>query len=631
MSIRTMLRGSVITAALVGLVAWFARSRPADLDRGVGALLVRATLEDPSGRAVPLGDLLGRQATVLTFMGTDCPLGNLYMPVLDELAEAYRDRGVAFVGINSNASESADEVQAHAREFHASFPVLKDPESAVADLAQAQRTCETIVLDRDGTVRYRGAVNDQYAATKHRDRPTRHYLTDALDDILAGRTVALAMTPVVGCPIQRTASSPAQVRLSARPAPPEVIAARQAADRQVQVGPVTYGGDVAPILRKRCQACHRPGQIGRFSLLTFEQARRWAQSIHEVVEERRMPPWHADPRYGRFANDRSLDARERAVLMAWVQQGAPRGELKAEAGSGPEPKVAATSWSIGVPDAVFSMPQTFQVPAAGALNYQHFRVPTGFAEDRWIQAAEIRPGDAAVVHHVNVYVEACDRNKGDARHVNPQLVFFAPGDMPMVLPTGTAKRIPARSVLDIVVHYTPIGTPRADRSSVALIFARQPVTREATTIGISCKDFEIPPAADNFEVHSRHVFDREAYLISMTPHMHLRGKDFRYEVTFPDGRNETVLYVPAYDFAWQTLYRLADPLRLPPGTRIDCTAHFDNSASNPANPDPKRTVTWGEQTWDEMMIGFTDYAVDLPAPIVPPQIRPTSDLAVTAR
>jgi hypothetical protein len=396
-----------------------------------------------------------------------------------------------------------------------------------------------------------------------------------------------------------------------------------------EAGVVTYTGDVAPILRKRCQACHRPGQIGRFSLLTFDQARRWAQSIQEVVEEGRMPPWHADPRFGRFANARSLDARERAVLLAWVREGTPRGQSNPAAEADRAPQTTTTMWSIGEPDAIFSMPQSFEVPAVGALSYQHFRVPTAFTEDRWIQAAEIRPGDAAVVHHINVYVEAANRNKSDARHVNPQLAFFAPGDMPVIFPPGTAKRIPAQSVLDIVVHYTPIGTPRVDRSSVALIFARQRVTREATTISISCKDFAIPPGAEEFEVRSQHTFDREAYLVSMTPHMHLRGKDFRYEVIFPDGRSETLLSVPAYDFAWQTLYRLAEPLRLPPGTRIDCTAHFDNSASNPANPDPKRTVTWGEQTWDEMMIGFTDYAVDLPAPIVPVVGPPPS--ALTAR
>jgi peroxiredoxin len=624
-----MLRGFVIAAVLTGLGLWTARSRTASVDRGIGAALAHATLRDLSGHPIRVKDLMGDRATVLVFMGIDCPLGNLYMPHLVELAESFRNRGVTFIGINSNTSESAGQVQSHAREFQATFPVLKDPANVVADLTQVQRTCETIVLDAGATVRYRGAIDDQYAATRHRDRPTRHYLTDALEDILADRAVVLSVTPVVGCPIQRTRPSSDQVRLSARPAPPQAIAARQDSNRQIEVGQVTYSGDVAPILLNRCQACHRPGQIGRFSLQTFKQARRWAQSIHEVVEEGRMPPWHADPRFGRFANDRSLDAREHAVLLAWVEQGTPAGDLT----TGLRPAGEADSkpagvWGIGEPDAIFSMPEAFEVPSSGAISYQHFRVPTGFTEDRWMQAAEVRPGDATVVHHINVYIEASNRNKSDARHVNPQLVFFAPGDMPVFFPPGTAKRIPAHSVLDIVVHYTPIGTPRVDRSSVALIFARQPVTREARTISISCKDFAIPPGVGNFEVRAQHSFDSEVYLLSMTPHMHLRGKDFRYDVTFPDGRRQTLLSVPAYDFAWQTLYRLAEPLRMPPGTRLDCTAHFDNSAANPANPDPTKTVSWGDQTWDEMMIGFTDYAVDLGRPVIPPGANRPSALTV---
>ncbi len=266
------------------------------------------------------------------------------------------------------------------------------------------------------------------------------------------------------------------------------------------------------------------------------------------------------------------------------------------------------------------MPEPFEVPARGAVSYQHFRVPTGFTEDRGVQAAEARPGDAVVVHHINVYVEERGRSKDGPAHPNPQLTFFAPGDMPTILPPGTAKRIPAGASLDIVIHDTPVGTSRADRSSVALIFARQPVVREAVTVGISEKDFVIPPEAANHEVLSRFTFDRDADLLSLMPHMHLRGKDFRYTVTLPDTPCEVILSVPAYDFAWQTLYRLAEPLRVPRGTRIECLAHFDNSKANPANPDATASVTWGEQTWDEMMIGFTDYAVDLASP-VPPTLK----------
>ena len=625
MSIRSTMRGVLIAAFLGTLLLWAVRPRLRQDDRTISGALAKATLVDPERRSVPLRKLLGRRATVLVFTGIDCPLGNLYMPRLEELAQSYRERGVVFLGINSNPTESIEQVQANAREFHATFPVLKDPGNLVADLTQVQRTCEALVIDPDLNLRYRGAIDDQYAASKHRDQPTRHYLRDALDQMLAGQAVMVAFTAVVGCPIQRVDPPVGRTRLNTRPPRREIVSASESSEPPVQVGPVTYSGDVAAILQRRCQTCHRPGQVGRFSLVTYEQARRWSRSISEVVEDRRMPPWHADPRFGRFENDRSLSARERDVILAWVEQGSPLGDAKVI----PTRAILPQEWNIGEPDNIFSMVDAFEVPARGAVNYQHFRVPTGFTEDRWVQAAEIRPGDAAVVHHINVYVEAHDRNKRDTAHVNPQLAFYAPGDMPVVYAPGTAKRVAAHSVLDIVVHYTPIGTPRVDRSSIALIFARQPVTREATTIAISRRDFVLPAGAKNHEVRSQHTFSREAYLVSMMPHMHLRGKDFRYTISFPDAGSETLLSVPAYDFAWQTLYRLAEPIRMPQGTRLECLAHFDNSSSNPANPDPTKAVTWGDQTWDEMMIGFTDYAVDLPVPALAD--RSAEGIAVDSR
>ena len=389
-----------------------------------------------------------------------------------------------------------------------------------------------------------------------------------------------------------------------RPPSAEVVATFEPDDAPVEVGPVTFAEHVAPILQAKCQACHRPGQVAPFSLVSYDDATRRKLGIKEVVLDRRMPPWHADPRHGTFANDRGLSARERASLVAWVDQGTPLGDPKhlPEARSFPE------GWTIGEPDIIFSMADPFTVPSEGVLSYQKFRVPTNFDHDVWVQALEARPGDRRVVHHVCVFLEGKVPNE-EGRAERPELVCYAPGDMPSVFPAGTAKKIPAGATLVFEVHYTPIGVARSDRSSVGMIFARETVRRRAVTKGVADKDLSIPPGARHHESRSSFAFPFDARLLSLSPHMHLRGQDFRYDAVYPDGRREILLSVPAYDFAWQSVYRLVEPKAMPRGTRIECLAHFDNSAGNPSNPDPSAVVRWGDQTWDEMMIGYLDYDV----------------------
>ena len=386
----------------------------------------------------------------------------------------------------------------------------------------------------------------------------------------------------------------------------------KASESSIEVGEVTYAEHVAPILQEKCQACHRPGQVAPFSLLSYDDAHRRRLGIKDVVLERRMPPWHADPRYGHFANDRSLSPLQRAQLIAWVDQGTPLGELAKM----PEPKAFAKGWTIGTPDVVFTMPKPFSVPAEGVLWYQKFSVPTNFAQDMWIQAIEARPGDRGVVHHVCVFLKTKIPNE-EGVDEKPELVCYAPGDIPSVFPPGTAKKIPAGATLVFEVHYTPNGKPRTDQSSVAMIFARGPVHRMAVTKGISPKgsqrkELVIPPGAGNYEAQTAFTFPFDARLVSLSPHMHFRGKDFRYTAVYPDGSREVLLSVPLFDFAWQSVYRLAEPKAMPRGTRIECLAHYDNSADNPNNPEPTAVVRWGEQTWDEMMIGYIDYDIEEP-------------------
>lgn len=606
------LRRGVRLLGLLGVVVLGLGASDLPLDRGIGRRIPNFTLKDVSGSSVSLHGFRGKKAVVLAYLGIDCPVGNLYAPRLAELSKAYQDKGVVFLGINSNAQETVDQVAEHARDHGLEFPILKDPVNLVADLTLAERTCEVLVLDGNAVLRYRGAIDDQYAIGKRKPAAANHYLRDALDQILAKESVKTPATAVVGCLLDRLDPKPAKSSDAPRirPASDEIMAALEeveAAAPKIEVGPVSYAADVAAIVRDRCQSCHRPGQVGPFSLLTYDDARRHAAMIREVVDERRMPPWHADPRYGHFKNDRRLSPRERATLLAWVDQGAPLGDPAKIPAAATFPE----GWTVGTPDVVFELPEPYVVAAQGTLDYVYFRVPTRFTEDKWIQTAEAMPGDRGVVHHIIVYVDD-HSDKKDKRRSDSHLCGYAPGDMPSVYPAGTAKKIPAGSDLVFQVHYTPNGKVRTDRSKVGLTFAKDPVEHEAFTRGIAQTKFVIPPGADNHPVQSTLTLPRDIRLLSFMPHMHLRGKSFRYEATFPDGRKQTLLSVPAYDFGWQTSYNLSEPLVLPKGTRIDCLAHYDNSAGNPANPDPAKAVGWGDQTFEEMMIGYVDYIEDGP-------------------
>ncbi len=369
---------------------------------------------------------------------------------------------------------------------------------------------------------------------------------------------------------------------------------------------VTFTKDVAPIFYKNCTGCHRPGEIAPMSLLTYNDARPWAKSIREKVANRDMPPWHADPKYGEWRNDRRIGQEEINTILAWVNNGAKEGDPK---DLPPMPEYTP-GWKIGKPDQTFSAPEQ-SVPAEGVVDYQYLSVPTNFKEDRWITSAEIRSSAHAVVHHVIVFVQepgATSRLQGKL------LVGFAPGEDPAVFRAGFGRKIPAGSNLLFQIHYTPNGTAMKDTTTVGVIYAKSPVAHTVVTRPVLQTAFEIPAGHPNYEVKSSFTFNEPAQLYSFMPHMHLRGKDFEYKATFPDGTSKILLSVPRYDFSWQTYYVLKDPIAVPKGTRIDCVAHFDNSTNNKYNPDPTKAVRWGDQTWEEMMIGWMSFVYDSPPP-----------------
>jgi hypothetical protein len=403
----------------------------------------------------------------------------------------------------------------------------------------------------------------------------------------------------------------------------------------------TFSKDVAPILYNKCVSCHRPGEVAPMSLITYKDVRPWARSIQDRVATRVMPPWFADRTYGHFRNDRSLTEQEIDTIEKWAGAGARQGN---PADLPALPKFPS-GWQIGTPDVVFEMAAEYQIPADGTVNYQYFEVPTNFKEDRWMQAGEVRAGDSEHVHHIIVSViEPQPIRRPNVvsirpvlaageplsprapREITPEqraqfaqasrlagavmLVNWAVGEDAPIYQPGTAKRIPAGSTLLFQVHYTTNGVPGKDRSKIGLIFAREPPQKEILSGAIANPSFAIPPGAGDHQVESEAAFSDDVKVWSMHPHMHFRGKDMTYTAIYPDGRSEIILRVPKYDFGWQTDYWLAQPLSLPKGSKIHVTAHFDNSTANRNNPNPKETVRWGDQTWEEMMIGFFTYTVE---------------------
>ena len=373
---------------------------------------------------------------------------------------------------------------------------------------------------------------------------------------------------------------------------------------------VTFTRDVAPILYNRCVECHRAGEVAPMALITYNQTRPWAKSIKQKVVDRSMPPWLASPENTHFKNNRRLSQKEIDTITAWVDAGAPKGNDQ----DLPAPPKFEEGWAIGKPDAIIYLDQEMPVPAEGVIPYKYLTVQTNFNEDKWVQAAEIRAGNRKAVHHIIVYVQepgARTDQPGEGRGGRGvKLSGFAPGEQPKVFPPGTGRLIKKGSKLTFQMHYTPYGEATTDRSYIGLVFSKTPVQKVALTGTATNARFVIPPGDDNYEVRSSWTAPDDVRIIDLMPHMHVRGKDFTYTAVYPDGRSEVVLQIPKYDFNWQLLYQFKDPLFLPKGARLDCVAHFDNSARNKYNPDPTKEVRWGDQTWEEMMIGWFDYILE---------------------
>lgn len=552
----------------------------------VGRRISPFTLNGPGGVSVNLEHVANEQV-VIAFLGTECPLALSYAPTLERLAKRFPD--VAFVGVMPNVQDSEADVATFVSKQRLGFPVVMDPGCKIADRFGAKRTPEVFLLDRNRVVRYFGRVDDQYGVAIKLNKAKREHLAVAIEELKAGKPVSFTSAEAVGCLIGRS-------------------------QRSATAASVTWAKDVAAIVQRRCQDCHRPGDIGPFPLLTYEDAVGWAPMIGEVVAQRRMPPWYADPRYGEFINDCRLSQEECDVIARWVAEGAPEGD----ASKAPPPRRFESTFRFK-PDVVLKMGDNDEViPAQGQAYVKRFIHDPKLSQGRWVKSIECRPGNRAVVHHIGVFLvhPSADEQMHWAKRMIDQLWGYSPGVEAFTFPKGMAKYIPAGCHVMFEVHYVPIGSEQTDRSEIALVYEDEKnVTKWVKTIFIATAEFKIPPYESDYIIDYTELAPLGGEIVGYTAHGHFRCKSFFFEAIYPNASRETLLVIPDYDLYWQQSYYLKKAKPIPPGTRLRCVAHYDNSAGNPRNSDPSATVVDGDLDiyGDEMMNGFVMVAEPRPA------------------
>jgi peroxiredoxin len=550
----------------------------------LGVVIPELRFRDIRGLDRNIAELGKHQAYVFVFTTTTCPIVRRSMPKLIDLYRRFEPQGVQFVAVNVGADDTLREMAEQAIDFAVPFPFVKDLELNCAQALGVKRTPQVAVLDEQRRLVYRGRIDDQFRLGGARVEPSRKDLEMALEQLLANQPIDISETPVDGCEIT----------------PPLPY------DREV-VGDLEYHRDIAPLLDRKCNHCHRAGTAAPFSLQSYEDVAGNAAMISRVVEDEQMPPWFASKRHGRFQNDASLDDEEKSLLQRWIHSGRKRGVVPPGDSVSAEGVESSSDedrgWQIGEPDLVITMLEQHDVPATGFVPYKYTVLPHLFLQDTWVEAFEIRPDNRAVVHHCNMaYVTI----KGGSQETF--ITGFAPGTPPMDLKrfdNGAAFLVPKGSTLGLQIHYTTTGQPERCRISVGLRFPRRTVQKRLGHFLLDPRGFKIAPYDPAYEVRSKHTLERDVNLLGMFTHMHVRGKDMTFFADVPGQSRETLLRIPNYNFEWQLAYELfpGDKL-LPRGTVVEAIAHYDNSTFNPYNPDPSRSVGYGLQTVDEMFNGF---------------------------
>lgn len=574
------LYGSVLLAglALVSTSAW----AEGDVSLPVPERAENFRLMDQNDRSVELYSFGDAPAVVLYVHGVGCPIVRQSVPVLNRLQEEFGPQGVVFAMLNANSQDTRDDLAEEAKDFDIKMSILKDPTQRIALALGCKRTAEAIVLDpQDGwKILYRGPVDDRFDYGAQRAEAKVEHLKQALTEHLAGNPVSEANTETKGCLIS-----------------------------YVQPASVSYATDVAPILASKCVPCHTRDGLGPFAMSNQRKVRGWAEMMRETIRTKRMPPWHADPKYGEYQHSIALTTDEEKTLLAWIEAGAPKEE-------GEDPlreldRPPSKEWALGTPDLVVSMPHAEELPAEGTIDYKYIYIDPGLTEDKWVRAAQVLPGTPAVVHHALIFIIYPERYE----HLQPNhrgglsgyFEAFLPGAEIAPYPGDSAQFVPAGSYFVFQMHYTATGKPEQDLTRMALYF-RDGAPEKVMRIGAASEtEFEIPANTRDQGITSDYEFRRPAEVWGVSPHMHYRGSRARFEAQLPDGATTTLLNVPFYEFDWQPMYMLKEPLVVPAGTKIHVDGGWNNSKFNPKNPDPSKTVYFGEQSWEEMFIGYVKY------------------------
>jgi mono/diheme cytochrome c family protein/peroxiredoxin len=581
----------------------------------LGSRIGNIKFEDGTGKPFELNALKERKAIVVVFLNFECPVSTSYSDLLAQMVKTYAAKGVAFIGICTNDEMKLDQLTRDVKEFKLGFDVYLDGNRAAADAFKARVTPEAFVLDRNLYLRYRGRIDNGYSARLRRNISiTEHDLQEALDAVLAGKDVLRPATAAIGCPLASERDTPKD-------------------------GKVTYYRDVLPILQTNCQSCHRPGEIGPFSLLTYKQAVRWGDDLKSFTLARKMPPWK--PVEGsEFNNERKLSEKEIATLAAWVDGGMAEGDP----GAAPAPRKFTEGWQLGKPDLVLTVGDDFQVAPSGKDVFRCFVLPTNLTEDKYVIGMELRPGNPRIVHHALTFYDT----RGKARELEQKekdrvkkddeldrgpgygvgmggigfapsgsLRGWAPGIQPAYTPEGTGFFLPKGSDVVLQVHYHRNGRLEKDRTQIGLYFAKEKVSKPFGGMVIPGRFVAIPSGDEQFKVHGTIVVNKDCEIHDIVPHMHMVGKKIKVTLTAPDGSTSTVIRIDDWDYNWQEMYLFKQPLKVKEGTRLDVEAVYDNSDKNPNNPNkPAKWVKFGEQTTDEMCFVFLGATSDKPGPYV---------------
>lgn len=576
----------------------------------LGAKIPNLTFQDEAGKPLALHDFKDKKVIVVTFLSFDCPVSNSYAKPLADMYQEYASHGVAFLGLTTNPDESDAQVAKHARDYKIPFRLLKDANFTAADALAAEITPEVFVLDGNFVLRYRGRIDNAYYQRLKHQQVSERNLHQVIGELLSGRPVSVEATEAVGCSIPRPVKE-----LSAR-------------------SDVTFHRDVLPILQNRCQTCHRPGEVGPFSLMTYRQAVNWADDIKTFTHKGQMPPWKPKEG-GPFQNDRRITQKEIDTIARWVDGGTPEGDSK----QAPAPRVFADGWQLGTPDLVLKVPEQFTLGPTGSDAFRCFVLPTNLTEDKHVVAIEVRPGNPRVVHHTLQFydttgqgrkLEEAAQNKKPEAHGEPVLdkgpgysvamgVGFlpsgglsgwAPGQMPRYLPEGTGYFLAKGSDVIIQVHYHRNGKVEHDQTMVGLHFAKKPIAHTyrgdiMAGAGPLFSFMLIPAGDENYKIQGDKYAKEDFLLYSIMPHMHLLGKEIKVTMTPPGEDEQTLIHIPEWDYNWQETYFFKEPVRVKAGARFHIEASYDNSSKNPNNPsNPPKLVRYGEQTTNEMCFVF---------------------------